>query len=58
MSEDRYSQEEHYSSDVSEHSDSTPINSVLNHLQNEVKEQSPTGSSSNSNSSKVEQVYI
>jgi hypothetical protein len=56
MSEDRYSQEEHYSSDVSENSVSTPINNKLNNLQNEEKEQSPTNSLSKSNSSKVEQV--
>jgi len=55
MSEDRYSQEEHYSSDVSEHSISTPINNAFNNLQNEEKEQSPSNSSSKSNSSKVEQ---
>uniref|UniRef100_A0A2S2PDL3 Zinc finger CCCH domain-containing protein 6 n=2 Tax=Schizaphis graminum TaxID=13262 RepID=A0A2S2PDL3_SCHGA len=58
MSEDRYSQEEHYSSDVSEHSVSTPINNKLNNLQNEEKEQSPTNSPSMSNSSKVEQVNL
>jgi len=58
MSDDRYSQEEQYSSDVSEHSVSTPINNKLNNLQNEEKEKSPTNSPSKSNSSKVEQVYI
>jgi len=56
MIEDHYSQEEHYSSDVSEHSVSTPINNALNNFQNEEKEQSPTNSLSKSNSSKVEQV--
>jgi len=54
MSDDRYNQEEQYSSDVSEHSVSTPINNS----QNEEKEQLPSNSPSMSNSSKVEQVYI
>jgi len=58
MSDDRYGQEEQYSSDVSEHSVSTPINNKLNNSQNEEKEESPTNSPSNSNSSKVEQVNI
>jgi len=43
---------------VSEHSASAPINNVLNNVQNEEKEQSPTNSLSKSNSSKVEEVCI
>lgn len=56
ISDERYSQEEPYSSDVSDNS--TPINNALNNFENEEKEQSPTHSSSRSNSSKVEQVCI
>ncbi|XP_008186178.1 zinc finger CCCH domain-containing protein 4 isoform X1 [Acyrthosiphon pisum] len=56
ISDDRYSQEEQYSSDVSDNS--TPINNALNNFQNEEKEQSPTHSSSKLNSSKVEQVNL
>jgi len=52
MSEDPY-QEEQYSSDVSNHSVSNPMNNVLNSLQNDEKEQSCKPSSS-----KVEKVYI
>ncbi|XP_022182958.1 zinc finger CCCH domain-containing protein 4 isoform X5 [Myzus persicae] len=54
ISEDHYSQEEQYSSDVSEHSVSTAINN----FPIEEKELSPTNISSKSNSSKVEQVNL
>lgn len=58
MNEDLNIQEEQYSSDVSEHSISTPINNVLNSSQREEEEQSSISSSSKSNSSKVEKVII
>ncbi|XP_025412627.1 uncharacterized protein LOC112685069 isoform X3 [Sipha flava] len=50
MNEDPYSQEDQYSSDISDHSISTPMNNVLNALHNEEKEQSI------GNSSKAEKV--
>jgi len=58
MSDDYFSQEEHYSSDFSEHLVSNSINNSLNILQNEEKELSSTCSSSKSNVSKVEQVCL
>jgi len=57
-SNDYFRQEEHYSSDFSEHLFSNSINNSLNILQNEEKELSPTCSSSKSISSKVEQVCL
>lgn len=56
MNEDFNTQEEQYSSDVSEHSISTPLSNVLNSSQNDEKEQSPISSSSKPNPSKVEKV--
>jgi hypothetical protein len=52
MNEDPYSQEDQYSSDISDHSISTPMNNVLNALHNEEKEQSI------GNSSKAEKVIL
>lgn len=56
MNEELSTQEEHYSSDVSEHSISTPLNNVLNSSQNDEKEQLSISSSSKPNPSKAEKV--
>lgn len=58
MSENQYSQEEQYSSDVSDQSTSTPINNLLNSLQDAGKEKSSSGSLAKPSSSKVEKVSV
>jgi len=58
MNEDNFSQEKHYSSNVSEYPVYNSMNKALNILENEEKELSPLCSLSKSNSSKVEEVCI
>lgn len=60
MNESHYSQDEQYSSDVSDHSVTTQMNNALNSLQSEEEENemSPKRSVSKPSSSKVEKVSM
>lgn len=57
MNESPYSQDDQYSSDVSDHSVSTSMNNVLNSLQSEEENETPpTNSVPKPSSSKVDKV--